>query len=1368
MKSPYVSEFDYVLTMLANRMKQEDRGVVFLIGAGCSRQYGLPDFRELLSRIWEDCFVDRPDPSWSLEVLRDQLDKYWQAQGPEARLAILGRHLNQGARDEASPTASRIVCPGYIRLARLALKGCVKAIVNMNFDTLLEEALEKTGVEFKVSTTFRAQSQHLVVYKPHGTIMQFKARKALDRLNALWKDLERNTSHLEPKEVAGQVRKEFEDLRSGRLWIDQSLHEEDLAWRIESATGPDELRQLAQKAQVLTRSPIGTQNDLILDIANSDLFADPEEQRRAHSLLTEHDVVTVGYSGVDAKIAAALRDFTEGNDPRDRKLFYVSLSRPDPRLLLVMAERASQDLLVTGVDGAFENFMEHLEKEVKIRQGGKRQEAEKELEDEVPSPSVDATLMTRDERRALACCTRLALSIRSALNVADRSPIGIEAHAKDVYDECLKLASASGNCLTSPEKYLIYCASLFHDLGYFVAFSRSGGITGMELLKKHGELTCNLLKPRLEDPEDKLASGIFPASYHPDDRQGFQTMLLDLCRHHAVHKIKGPRPHIPSAIRVNYALRAQDRDPDESIEVPVRYDLVQALFATAEHLVREHPFLPSMDPVFGKESTPWVVEDPLLDLYLRRRENEVDFVVEGRKVVGKVAPRHERAPTRKALWLLNMASAFVQRLSKVSQEQAGWALEFQSDALSKSPEVDPGEEEFADFMGLIREALEEEAQNHLRRVQRAADREGALLLATAKEHLAAIDACLSTPAPGEPAPNGGSAAREDLKLAFDRVGNWVEAVAEEFQTRWIEDMGERLELASRLLERATRPALSGELKLAQEAAARCWSYYKANAGRAATHADLSAVAMAGKVTSWAWSSYCTQLPEAPPPELANHVTALLRSLDQFQENARRPAAGYVSSVLDAISIYTLPAAAGKEPRVDLHRPVIVEALKELESAPRMPHQGLLHHYLPLESRYARENRKPQGTSLEDLYLLNVREILYPSWRFFARNWHDGSETLLMARACLDLGSTSFRPEVVSGLRLLFDRLEPEDVAIDGKTVQTVRGHDGCTLCTSRLLYVFSYARRLFPRRALEQLGTLTSERTFDQCVGGLLWYMLARDKDADAWWGLGCETDPQSGVRSPDYLAWAARAVAFCLEVDTEVYERSGERWLTDRCLVPRAEVERLLVERWQHLFSIEPDELRTPRAEEPQTFTLGRVALAYLDLQAMNDEVRALALQDGRAARGFARTMLAALDEVWNSSLSLMSRFFLLPLLVLKDGEETGDEARGASARALVALFHECHGSGIWIRKDGPDAGSWGFNVKNTQTIVTGLMAFWRHVFAEHNLPRFRQAFAEHRPAPPALLSTPPSAPEPIPPLAGKRTRRRKSGIGGATGPVV
>lgn len=622
-----LTEFEYVLMALANRLvppdwykrdQPEERGkVVFLLGAGCSRQYGLPSFVELLTYLWEDCLRRVPKPPLSLELLRDKLDKFWQAQGPDDRRTMLRHYLGR-VNGKSSPA--------YLHLARLAHSGHVKAIVNMNFDTLLEDALDEVKMDYRVSTSFLVPGDHgLVVYKPHGTI--------------------------------------------GRV-------------------DPED------------------RNELILDIANSDLFTNPDEQQAAQELLTGYDVVSLGYSGVDAKIAAALRSFPSGRDSKDKKLFVVNVARPDPRLLLVMAERASQDLLISGEDAAFENFAVHLSRKVNLWKTGVLPDEESE------KPQTNLNFMTSAERTALQNCLRMALDIRLSMNIAEQSKTSIEKHGYDIFYQCLSLAKHAGICLSSPEKYLLHCAAFLHDLGYYRGYTRAkaGQHPGWNLLCRHGELTEELLREKFrEDPESlKL---IIPASYKQvDGAPSFEDLLCYLCAAHSglVEPVDVPDGKLEV----------------EEARVPVRFSLLVALFAVAEDLSEGHPFFPSADPVGPVRSNStkeeirdaWAIVDPVLDLYLHQ-ERPIEFKIERRRVRA-TRPASSRDGERPATlsWLLTMAAGHIARFDAAARDVGGWGVELVCDPRPVLPRVNKREDLLDHYEVLLQQTLAENFSRNLERI----------------------------------------------------------------------------------------------------------------------------------------------------------------------------------------------------------------------------------------------------------------------------------------------------------------------------------------------------------------------------------------------------------------------------------------------------------------------------------------------------------------------------------------------------------------------------------------------------------------------------------------------------------------------------
>lgn len=1283
-------EFENVLAMLVNKMvlperrtlesvkKQRPRyekgQVVFLIGAGCSRQYGLPTFKELLVYIWQDYFRSLPHPSWSLEMLRDELDKSWRWQGPEAREEILRFYLDR---------VSGETCFGYLWLADLAKEGYVKAVVNMNFDTLLDQALEKKGCDFRVATKFGDFGYDgLMIYKPHGSL--------------------------------------------GRVHF-------------------------------------GGKNELILDIANSDMFADPKEQIFAQKLLAGYDVVTIGYSGIDAKIAAALRGQEE---PKRRNLFYISLLPADPRLLMVMSERSSQNLTITGEEASFENFMEVLLTSVERASSGQPVFDSRSRRGFQPVRSELSSLMTRSEREALSKCLQLALGIRSAINVADRSIIGIEEHGSEVYEYCIRIANIAGNCLTSPEKFLLHCAALLHDLGYFAGFSGGAMIGGLELLRRHGEKTVDLISQRLKDDGD---ANIVPSSYGKESRDPFIKLLLELCRSHAAYKLAGKNVE-ETKIEVS------------GIEAPIRFRLVHAIFATAENLVKEHPFQPSSDPVIWQDERRFAMDDPILELYLHRKKNEVEFDLQKGLITGRVSSLgREGQPSKAAVWLIAMSKRFVENLDKVSLACGGWGVRFVCDAMN-DPAENLGKEPFLSH--LLVSALEEDLDESLDTLERDSMRQVVGLLDKAGSRVEEVRRLLGVEAPGHPTKGPVDQRKEYLRLTLLVVRDWTEFISRTLREDWVTDAASGLQQIRGTLERL-KPQLtsemSGELESAQGSTQRLLKYLKRNATPLDTiDSFMDSISLALYLLQSVRTGYEGELESTPKARAKAEILAAIDHLVQFRRNATQFSMGEIASILDVVSIYTHGGGEqhgrGRsrvkgEPRVNLDSPPVTRALKwvnEAKEAKRVSHQGLLHLYLPMKQEASK--RAPDAShpgAMERAFLESFEEIIFPAWRFFARNWHGRSEAVLMARVCLDLGSSRFRPEVADGLKyLLRDRVEWGKCTNGGVVQEMAHGHDECTICSSRLLYILSYARRLFPQEEVAKLSNSRNGKSLDQAVQGILNGFLARSSHESSWWGLRRPGKFGSSVKSPDYLAWAACAVAFCLAVDQEHRETVGEEWLEGQCGLDKEKLYNLLGERWDALFQVSFGELLTDQSEEPHSYTLGSVALAYLDLLRLGDPVREVVLKDrAKKVSRFIETLGRAHDSVANPTLAQMSQFSLLPVMIVLDGSlaqaQDRDQEKEESARKLVALSERCRGSRIWIRS-GDDQGSWGFNLKNSQALVTGLAAFWRHAFEEEHKDRFQRAFEGLGTSADPLLPTPPepppSGPPPAPPRRSPRSRRPRS----------
>lgn len=576
-KFRFLTDSEYVLTLLTNRMRQGSQPV-FLLGAGCSKQYGLPSFRELLLALWED-HLHYSGADLSTEALRDGLEKLWQALGPKDRRDILKGYLG-GVRGKA--------CPGYLRLAMLADAGNVKAIVNMNFDTLLEGALKHLKVPYQVSTSFQVPAgEPLMIYKPHGSI--------------------------------GKVQS-FTHLASGRA--------------------------------------VRGANDLILDIAKGDLFSDPKEQESAQKLLTRAHVVALGYSGVDAKIDATLLEFPKGRDRRDFKLFIANMTSPDPRLVMAQEERGSRGLSILGEEGSFEGIMEELEKALEEPPG--RRLAEEPPRKSAASGSWEAS--TQTEKAALAQCIKLAQILGSSLAGQEMSDIDLEKHGLQVYFQCSELARLTGIRLTSPERHVLQCAALLHDVGQLATggVGESGGDNpNLRRLGNHGETTAILIERRVLRGS-ALRENLVPSSYGDGGREErertVETILgaiLLLCRYHTS----------------GFPLLEEEGREEEVIvgrwPVPLRKSLLLAMFAFAEELVEDQPLPSSLEAYLDGLA---LMEDPLPALSWRWRRGRLRVWMEGRLLRWKVEEVIDQTQPNLAGSFIERIVGFLERFNKAVTE----------------------------------------------------------------------------------------------------------------------------------------------------------------------------------------------------------------------------------------------------------------------------------------------------------------------------------------------------------------------------------------------------------------------------------------------------------------------------------------------------------------------------------------------------------------------------------------------------------------------------------------------------------------------------------------------------------------------------
>ncbi|MFN7963279.1 MAG: hypothetical protein U0002_18605 [Thermoanaerobaculia bacterium] len=733
--------------------------------------------------------------------------------------------------------------------------------------------------------------------------------------------------------------------------------------------------------------------------------------------------------------------------------------------------------------------------------------------------------------------------------------------------------------------------------------------------------------------------------------------------------------------------------------VPIRPALLLGLFAASEILAKGHPFRPTVDETVGDEEDNFVVQDPILDFYFRDAQAGVTCRIEGARVILSV----ER-PSDAVNLLFELAQQYVAQLN-----------------------------------GVLAQASVQSWRSLT---------------------LCVEDRATGLAAPHTPRPRA-DFVRELLPLALS------EALARsvlELERRLAREWLERLEaLGVLLLER-----LGARGRRRQEPTR------EAGAVRAA----LLCLGEEGAGARAEWGRELRENAEFLGREtLVSRVHLALRELEAGQGDCllatrRAVAEGFASqvlqpfvgvgeivAVLDLLSIYTL-GATKTEPRVEFADEVVktlklwlLRMLGAKAGAQVLPHSGVLH--LLFHASWSAP--RTRGNGLRSWWLGSFHGIVYPAWRFFARSWHDDIEPLLMARACIDLGSSRFRSEFQVGiLRLLEGKVMREE-----KDPDRAFAHSGCTICSAHLLYVFSAARLYHTAKEVEKLRD-SEGRSLSETVGGLLRFFLERTSDSRAWGGFGLGKGAEEGVYSMDYLAWATKAVAFYAFTRESVRARTGKAWPEG---IGEGEVSRLVRERTMALLQLTRESMLDVSSEEPHTRVLGYVSLAYRDVAALRRRCRLLGevlfpeavwKRESSAFRAALRAAYYDLlggcsPEAWFSkyvrvsvdsgtpeppgrSLALIDRLFLWPAQIL-DLEFELDELRerrdkkavwkalcgeasessvGRKQEALAQTFRECLESPVWIAPGRLDGGSWGYNRKNTQAIVIALAAFLRHAWED------------------------------------------------------
>ncbi len=615
------SDDDFVLGELCRRVEKKwngtDRGLVVILGAGASVEYGLPSFHTLLKELsdvydkYHERELDIKEPD--VYTLRQRLDKFWLNCGSGELRRLLSRFL-------------KIVdgrnCPGYLYLAQLAKQRKISAIINMNFDLLLLQACWKINLSPRISQSFCESDSH---------------------------------------------------------------HQKSRGKNSDSV-----LRIITPNGSLHKRG--GTP---ILDLAASNLFEKQKERNAARELLTRNHVLVIGYSGTDAKICNALSeclpDETETptgvaresaaatldvpkdqeddqkrtergegkeenvpSDTGDKRLFVINLGGPGAHLKPIQKRRASENLYLRGSEASFSYFMEQFYMMATLG----KEFWELERAEQENARSLYSGNCTLSERKALDACRNLALEIRSSLDVADWGARLIETHAEDLSLKVSELARCCAIPLTVAELFLVRSTSFFHDLGFFWARSRErkSEYPGLKVLKVHGEKGAKRLKKIIDayDPDKGRSKKeiIIPAYYSEDSKKRMTEWIFDLCEYH-------------SELEVNQQERADKNDEIKIDEctIPVRFNLVCALFTLAEEMIRGEPRTDSERlRVIMVDELIAAIDDPIIDLYWNEEGVKIEYRILGKGIL-EAKPSEPRGQSKVVDWLLSRVEKAVDNVN---------------------------------------------------------------------------------------------------------------------------------------------------------------------------------------------------------------------------------------------------------------------------------------------------------------------------------------------------------------------------------------------------------------------------------------------------------------------------------------------------------------------------------------------------------------------------------------------------------------------------------------------------------------------------------------------------------------------------------
>lgn len=473
MNSTNNRDIDRIIRQLAISMieAKEDPagvGVVFLLGAGCSMQYGGPGFVALLQRLWRRLVDRQADPPLDLAQLRSDIDPSWRRQdAPHRREAVRS----------CLPHIQGSSCIAYVRLAKLFNDGFVRAVLNMNFDGLFEDAARAVGLATRAHEGDRTDDP-----TGNGSV----ARRLLRIHGGVGEGEAPVLETGESEYFKGDC------LRQMVVDLCQKNHVVMVGYSgVDSKIG---------EAVRLSRSD--TQMNMVRIVPQ--LFwinpAPPDSRiRPALPARLSNELVLCG-------AAAGFEEFMErlSHDiARQAAETREDVHRPGARW--TAPSSAAESLRASPAEDEAVSQCRRFARYLRSTMGVVEQGPE--------TRSLDFSALRRWD---------------------------LEAHADQLTDKALALAERARVPLTPVERFVVRAVACFHDLGFLDGRrgDRAGLVGGFDLLQSHGTLTRSLIERWFYNPS--IRDPLVPATFKVEaERTGVIELILELCEHHE-HRDRAP------------------------------------------------------------------------------------------------------------------------------------------------------------------------------------------------------------------------------------------------------------------------------------------------------------------------------------------------------------------------------------------------------------------------------------------------------------------------------------------------------------------------------------------------------------------------------------------------------------------------------------------------------------------------------------------------------------------------------------------------------------------------------------------------------------------------------------------------------------